>query len=59
MNTEDDGRPCSMDEFVAALFEDRIDCFDLESACREWVYGDCDMALSYLSKERASKLKGK
>lgn len=52
-----DGRPCSMDEFAAKLLEEKVDGFDISDAVREWVYGDWDAALSYLSEETAAAIR--
>ncbi|WP_043062970.1 hypothetical protein [Brucella anthropi] len=45
----DDGRPCSMDEFMAALFNEQADEFDISEAAESWVHGDWKEALSYLT----------
>lgn len=47
--TVDDGRPCSMDEFMSALFNEKVDEFDVSEAAASWVYGDWKDALSYLT----------
>jgi len=45
----DDGRPCSMDEFMAALFNEKVDEFDVSEAAASWLHGDWKDALSYLT----------
>lgn len=44
-----DGRPCSMDEFMAALFNEKVDEFDVSEAATSWLHGDWKDALSYLT----------
>ncbi|MBP2613050.1 hypothetical protein [Agrobacterium pusense] len=51
-----DGRPCSMDVFVAALFEDCDDHFDRADAIEEWLHGDWEAALSYLEDEARERI---
>ncbi len=51
-----DGRPCSMDEFVSALFSDGADHFDVKDAINEWLRGDWGAALSYLNDDTRSRL---
>lgn len=47
-DTIDDGRPCSMDEFMAALFDERADALDIKEAAEAWIEGDWKYALAYL-----------
>ena len=51
-----DGRPCSMDVFVAALFEDCGDHFDRADAIDEWLHGDWETALSYLEDDTRTRI---
>lgn len=51
-----DGRPCSMDVFAAALFEDCDDHFDRADAIDEWLHGDWDAALSYLDDDTRTRI---
>jgi hypothetical protein len=52
----DDGRPCSMDVFVAALFEDCDDPLDRADAIDEWLHGGWEAALSYLEDETRTRI---
>lgn len=59
MNTEEDGRPCSMDAFAAYLLDDCDDHYDFRDAIEAWVEGAWDEALSFLDHSNQKKLKGK
>ncbi|MFK3857801.1 hypothetical protein [Agrobacterium pusense] len=52
----DDGRPCAMDVFAAALQDDCDDPFDRWEAIVEWLHGDWDAALSYLEDETRARI---
>jgi hypothetical protein len=52
----DDGRPCNMDVFAAALFEDCEDHFDRADAIDEWLHGDWSAALSYLEEGTIARI---
>lgn len=54
-----DGRPCTMDEFVAALFEDCDDHYGRDDAIRHWLYGDWYRATSYLKPEALARIMAK
>jgi len=54
-----DGRPCTMDEFVAALYEDCRDNMERNEAIEFWLYGDWAGAFNYLSVESAQRLHAK
>ncbi|NSX90087.1 hypothetical protein [Agrobacterium tumefaciens] len=51
-----DGRPCSMEEFITALFSEGVDLYDTKNAIEEWLNGELDAALSYLSDATRSRL---
>ena len=51
-----DGRPCNMDVFAAALFEDCEDHFDRADAIEEWLHGDWSAALSYLEEATIARI---
>lgn len=56
INGPDDGRPCTMDKFAAALQDDCDDPFDRWEAIVEWLHGDWDAALSYLEDETRARI---
>ena len=53
INGPDDGRPCSMDKFVADLHEVTDDAYDRDEAITHWLYGDWDEAMAYLKDDDA------
>lgn len=58
-DTPGDGRPCTMDEFVAALFEDTSNPFEREDAINEWLYGNWAGATVYLKPETLARIMSK
>ncbi len=48
--------PCSLDEFVSALFTDGAHHEDMKNALDEWLNQDYSEALSYLDSETRSRL---
>ena len=52
----DDGRPCAMDVFAAALQDDCDDPFDRWEAIVEWLHGDWDAAFSFLEDETRARI---
>lgn len=51
----DDGRPCTMDNFVANLFEACDDHYDREAAINHWLHGEWTEAMAYLKDEDADE----
>lgn len=51
-----DGRPCSMDVFAAALFDECDDHYDCADAIKEWLHGGWKEALSYLEDETIKRI---
>lgn len=47
----EDGRPCSMDEFVSKLFEVCDDHYDRDEAIKYWLHGQWDEAMEYLNDQ--------
>ncbi|MGV0878035.1 hypothetical protein V6767_12895 [Martelella sp. FLE1502] len=54
-----DGRPCTMEAFVAALLAEGLDAPVIKGAISAWIKGDWQAALLPLSDDARTRLTGK
>ncbi|MGV0909228.1 hypothetical protein [Martelella sp. FOR1707] len=55
---DDDGRPCAMEAFVAALLAAGLDAPVIKGAISAWIKGNWQAALLPLSDDARARLKG-
>lgn len=59
LSEPDDGRPCTMEAFTAALLTEGLDAPVIKGAISAWIKGDWQAALFPLSDDARARLTGK